>query len=119
MSVTDWLIPDITTSQDLSAAGGTALDFTTSVGRPFKLDSIHFHFSVAVTETITIKRNSAKGANYSTVLKTIPLVAQQDYVFRPDGDPTFQKGDEIDIDITAANATGVAYVVAKARELLH
>tara|TARA_Y100000310_G_C20286485_1_gene625116 strand:+ start:277 stop:627 length:351 start_codon:yes stop_codon:yes gene_type:complete len=109
-----FLIPDITTSQDLTAA---ALNFTTSIGRPFKLNEIHIHFSVVVTETITIKINSAQGANYDAKKVSRSLVAEQDFVYRPQGEATYQSGDEIDIDITNANETGVAYVTVKAEEL--
>ena len=115
MPDTKWLIPDITTSQDLSE---DALSYTTTLSRPFKLDEINVHFSVAVTETITITRNSAKGSNYDTVLAKKSLVAAQDYVFRPAGDSDFQDGDEITIAITNANTTGTAYVKIKCSELL-
>lgn len=114
MPNTKWLIPDITTSQDLSSA---ALSYTTSINRPFKLEQINIHFSVAVTETITITFNSAKGANYDTVLAKRDLVSEQDFVFRPRGELTFQNGDEITIAITNANVTGIAYAKVKAEEL--
>lgn len=105
----------ITTSQDLSAA---ALAFTTSIGRRFKLESISIHFSVAVTETITITRDSAQGANYDTVLAKKSLVSNQDYVFRPQGQEREYVGDEIKIAITNANTTGIAYVEIKASAAL-
>jgi len=105
----------ITTSQDLSAA---ALAFTTSVGRRFRLESINIHFSVAVTETITITRDSAQGANYDTVLAKKSLVSAQDYVFRPDGQEREYAGDEIKIAVTNANATGVCYIELKLSEVL-
>ncbi len=110
-----WLIPDLTTSQDLTSG---ALSYTTSIGRQFKLNEITFHASVAITETITITLNSAKGANYDTVLRKITLTSGQDYVYRPQGEPTFQAGDEITIAVTNANTTGIMYVKIKAEELL-
>ena len=109
-----WLIPDQTASQDLTSA---ALASTTSIGRAFKLNQINIHFSVAVTETIVITLDSAKGVNYDTVLAKRDLVAEQDFVFRPQGEATFQKGDEIKIAITNANVTGTAYTNVKAEEL--
>jgi len=121
--MTKWLLPDIITSQDLSAGGGTALDYTTSINRKFELTEININFkdsngdAVAVTETITIKINSAKGASYDTVKVKRSLVAESNFVYRPQGDAIYQAGDEIDIDITAANATGIAYVQIKAKEL--
>jgi hypothetical protein len=104
----------ISTTQDLSSG---ALNYTTSIARPFKLEEITIHFSVAVTETITVKRNSNIGANYDTVLADRDMVAEQDFVFRPQGECNFLKGDEIDIDITNANTTGVAYVEIKTSEM--
>jgi hypothetical protein len=105
----------IVTSQDLSAGD---LDFTTSVGRRFKLESISIHFSVAVTETITITRDSAKGANYDTVLASQDLVNNQSYVFRPQGEENEYSGDEIRIQCTNANATGICYMELKLSEHL-
>lgn len=116
MPNTEWLIPDITTSQDLSLG---ELDYTTSIGRAFKLESIHIHFSVAVTENITITLNSAKGDNYDVVLRKRSLSAEQDFIFRPDGEANFQNGDEIDINITNVTLTGIAYISVKCQELLH
>lgn len=105
----------ITTSQDLSTG---AMAYTTSIGRRFKLESISIHFSVAVTETITITRDSAQGANYDTVLVSRDVVAATDYVFRPQGEENEFVNDEIKIAITNANLTGIAYVEIKTRELL-
>ena len=109
------LKPDITTSQDLSLA---ELDYTTSIGRRFNLDRILFHFSAAVTETITITLDSGKGANYDTVLRRKSLSAEQDYIYIPDGDNNYYAGDEIRIQCTNANLAGVAYVNTKAKEVL-
>lgn len=105
---------DATTTQDLSSG---ALDYTTSYGRSFKLEQIIFHFDTAVTETITIKLNSKNGANYDTVLQEVDLVAETDFVYRPQGEANFYAGDEIDIDITNDNTTGVAYVTCKTSEM--
>ena len=105
----------ITTSQDLSDA---VLNYTTSIGRRFKLESISIHFSVAVTETITITRDSAQGANYDTVLRKTTLSAQQDFIFRPDGEENEYVGDEVKIYITNANGTGIAYVEIKTSAIL-
>ena len=100
----------ITTTQDLSS---DVLSYTTSIGRRFKLESISIHFSVAVTETITITRDSGQGANYDTVLAIVDLVSNQDYVFRPHGEENEYSGDELKIHITNANGTGVAYCEIK------
>lgn len=109
------LKPDITTSQDLSLG---ALSYTTSIGRRFEVDRILFHFSAAVTETITITLDSGKGANYDTILRRKSLSAEQDYVYIPDGKNKYYAGDEIKIQCTNANLTGIAYVAAKTTEVL-
>jgi hypothetical protein len=100
----------ITTSQDLSAA---ALNFTTQINRRFKLESISIRFSVAVTETITITRDSKQGANYDTILASADMINNQHYVFRPQGEENEFSGDEIKIQCTNANGVGVCYVEVK------
>ena len=104
----------LTTSQDLNAA---ALDYSSSQTQAFKLEEVTIHFSVNVTETITIARNANSGANYDTVLATRAMVGEQDFVFRPQGECNFFPGDNVDIDITNANTTGIAYVELKLSEM--
>ncbi len=123
MQGTHGLVPDITTTQDLSAA---VLDFTTSVGRPFKLDSIEINFNdgadppvaVAVTQTITITRKSAKGAIYDTIIARVSVIAESNYIHIPRNRLTFQAGDEINVYCTDAAGVGIANVTIKASELI-
>lgn len=112
------LRPDITFSQDLSIGIGTPLDFTTSIGRRFRLEQIIFHTSVAITETITITLDSGKGAAYDTILKIIELSAEQDARFAPIGENNFYAGDEIRIQCTAATDTGTISGIVKVSEVL-
>ncbi len=114
MGKSKFLKPDITTSQNLATGD---LDYTTAISRAFKLDQIIIHFSVAVTETITITLDSKNGANYDTVLRTVDLVAEQNFVFKPDFEANYQAGDEIRVQITNANLTGVAYAIFKTSEV--
>jgi hypothetical protein len=110
-----FLKPDLTSDQDLSDA---ALSYTSSSSnKPFKLEEVIIHFSEAVTETITITRDSVNGANYDHVLISRSLVAEQDFVFRPQGEENFYAGDEIKVQCTNANVTGVAYLTIKRSEL--
>ena len=109
------LKPDIVTSQDLSAG---ALLYTTSIGRRFKLERILFHASVAITETITITLDSHKGANYDVVLRKKSLSSEQDFIYIPEGENNYYAGDEIKIQCTNANTTGIQYVNIKTREFL-
>jgi len=120
---TKWLIPDITTTQDLAA---DVLDFTTSIGRPFKLGSIEINFNdgatppvaVAVTQTITITRDSAKGAIYDAIIARVSLIAESNYIHIPRNELTFQAGDEINIYCTDTAGVGIASVLVKCEELL-
>lgn len=105
---------DKTTSQDLSSA---SLNYTTSYGRKFRLDQIIIHFSVAVSESITITLDAKAGANYDTVLQSAVLVAEQNFVYRPQGKMDFQEGDEIKVQCTNANLTGICYVTIKSSEI--
>ena len=106
---------DLTTSQDLSVA---ALSYTSTIGRRFQLDEVILHASVAITETITVSKVSKSGANYTAVLATRDLVAEQDFVFRPQGGCKFLESDEVKVQCTQANLTGTVYVVIKTSALL-
>jgi hypothetical protein len=109
----DFTKPDITTSQDLSIG---SLSYTTSIGRKFKLSEVIIHASVAITETITITRDSVNGANYDHVLKSADLIGEQDFVFRPQGSCDNEAGDEVKIQCTNANLTGIVYCTIKTME---
>jgi len=109
----DFTKPDITTSQDLSVG---ALSYTTSIGRKFKLAEVIIHASVAIIETITITRDSVNGASYDHILMNRDLVAEQDLVFRPQGECNFEMNDEVKIQCTWANKTGTVFVTIKTLE---
>ena len=114
MKTAHFLKSDVTTSQDLSAG---ALSYTTSYGRKFKLEKIFFHASEAITETITITLDSAKGSNYDVVLRKKGLVSEQDFIYEPEQEMNFQAGDEIKVVCTNANVTGIIYVKIKTSEM--
>jgi hypothetical protein len=115
MSNSKELRSDLKTSQDLSLG---ALSYTTSIGRRFKLEQIIFRGSVAITETITITLDSKGGANYDTIIRVKSLSNEQNFIFVPDGEVNFQSGDEIKIQCTNANLTGVLYCTIKCSEIL-
>lgn len=105
----------ITTSQDLTSG---ALSYTTSIGRNFKIESISFHASVAITETITITKDSKSGSNYDVVLRKKSLSSEQDFIYVPDeGVNNFLAGDEIKVQCTNANTTGTIYVEIRLSEM--
>jgi len=105
---------DKTTSQDLSSA---ALSYITSYARNFRLEQIIIRASVAITETIKVTLDAKAGANYDTVLDSYDMVAEQYYVFRPQGNANFNSGDEIKVTCTNANLTGTVYVTIKTSEI--
>jgi len=104
----------ITTSQDLSSA---ALSYTTTVGRNFKLEEVIIKSTVNITETITLTRDSLQGAAYDVVINAKDLAGNSSYVFRPDGECNFIKGDELKVQCTNANTTGVVSVEIKLSEM--
>ena len=109
------LRPDITTSQDLSA---NPLNYTTSIGRRFKLLSVILKFSTAVSETVTITLDSVNGANYDWTIRTKILTAESQYIYLPDSEILCFAGDEIKVECTANNGTGTVYLTVKTQEVL-
>jgi hypothetical protein len=114
MKTAHFLKRDVTTSQDLSA---DSLSYTTTYGRKFKLEQIIFHVDVAISETITITLDSANGSDYDSVLQEVTLVAEKDFIFRPQGEANYHAGDEIKVECTNANLTGEIFVTFKTSEM--
>ena len=106
--------PDITFSQDLTAA---ALSYTTSINRKVKIEQVTLQASEAITETITITLDSVNGANYDVILRKRSLSAEQSFVYRPEGELNLQKGDKLKIECTDANSTGTVYGILKTSEM--
>lgn len=114
MGKSKFLKPDQTFSQDLSQG---ALNFTTTFNnKPFHLDQITFKFDEAVSETVTITLNAAKGSAYDTVLQEVVLVSETDFVYRPQGQANFAAGDEITIACTQVGSSGTVSGVVKSSE---
>jgi len=107
------LRPDITTSQDLSAA---ALDFTTSIPHKFTLLQVLVQADIPITETITVTLDSGNGAAYDTILATVSLSGGQSFVYKPEGKPDYQSNDNIKVECTNANGVGVVSVIVKIRD---
>jgi hypothetical protein len=114
MRTAHFLCKDKTFTQDLS---GGALSYTTDYGRARKIEEISINFSVAVSETITITLDSKNGSSYDVVKDSVTLVAEQDYVFRPNGEFNLNAGDEVKVQCTNANLTGSAFGVIRASEM--
>jgi len=109
-----FLNADKTFTQDLSAG---PLSYTTTIDRNFKLEEVVLKASVAISETITITRDSKNGAAYDHVLASRVLVSESSYVFRPQGECNFRRGDEVKIQCTNANGTGTVYGEVKTSEM--
>ncbi len=101
-------------SQNLASG---ALSFTATYGKRYKLDEVIYHFSQAITETITITLISNNGSNYNTILQSVMLVSETDFIFRPQGEANYQAGDKIKVECTNVNSVGVAYVTIKTSQL--
>lgn len=106
--------PDQYSSQDLSLA---PLSYTAVYGKRYKIDEILVHASQAISETITITMVSRNGVNYNTVLQSVVLVAETDFVWRPQGEANYQAGDTIKVQCTNANTIGIVYLTIKASML--
>ena len=81
------------------------------------MEEVRIHASQNISEWITITRDSASGANYDTVLAKRQLVAEQDFVFRPQGECNFLAGDNLKIECTKVNNVGTCYVEVKTSEM--
>jgi len=114
MKTAHFIKKDITTSKDLS---GGVLSYTTTVSRKFKLEEVCIKASVSITETVTLTRDSINGANYDHVLASRSLIQESSYIFRPQGECNFQDGDELKVQCTNANLTGVLYCTIKLSEM--
>ncbi len=92
--------------------GNAVLALTTSFNRPWQLDEVMIHFDGAVSETVTVTRDSIDDAAYDTLLKTEALSSGTDFSWRPPsgGKVLLKKGDEILVGCTKATATEIAYV---------
>jgi len=106
--------PDITFTQDLTLG---ALSFTTSINKKVKIEQILIKASVNITETITITLDSVNGANYDVMLRKRSLSAEQNFVYRPEGELNLQAGDKLKIQCTNANTTGILYGILKTAEM--
>ena len=106
---------DLKTSQDLSLG---ALSYTSSTGRKFKLEEVILHASIAISEIVTITRDSKHGANYDHVLSKRSLISEQDFIFRPTGECNFQDDDEIKVQCSNSNGLGIVYLTIKRQEIL-
>jgi len=97
-----------TSSQNLASA---ALSYTTDFAYAVRVESITIRASEDITESITITKDSHKGSSYDTVLRKGNFNSSRDFVFTPPGDLGYlYKGDQLKIQCTNANGTGIVYV---------
>lgn len=82
-----------------NATGAAAINLSTALSNPFRLVNVTVHFSAApvTSELLTVRVDANDGAAYDTVLLSVnpSVLAATDIVLIPDGDLTFESGDEI------------------------
>ena len=97
----------------ISATGAGAISVSTSIAANFILKSLTVHLSAAPTtsEDLTLTLNALDGSAYDAVLYRTDLSngSKQDILFTPDGDLTFESGDELILAFT--NTDTVTYGV--------
>lgn len=104
------LNPDQGASQNLAS---NPLSFTAVYNKSYKLEQVIFHFSVAVSETVTITLLSGLGTAYNTVLQQVVLSNQTDLVWRPQGEANFLAVDEIKVQCTNGGGVGTVGCIVK------
>jgi len=83
-------------SPDVTKATGTGnIATTTTLNKAFRLVSVTIKLSVATANNFTITKDALNGAVYDAVLQTLLGAGATYFVFIPDEDLKFQKGDEI------------------------
>ena len=106
---------DQTSSQDLSE---DPLAFTTSLpSKTFKLEQVIIKATGVITETVTITLDSASGSAYDVVLQEVVLVAEEDFVYRPQGEANFQAGDQIKVQCTDTGGVETVSVIVRTGEI--
>lgn len=114
MKTAHFIKKPLTYSQDLSSA---ALSSTTSQTRKFKLEEVTLKADQAISETVTITRVSANGTAYDHVLAKRVMVAERDFVFRPQGECNFYDGENLKVECTNANSVGTVSGEIKLSEM--
>ena len=107
----------IITPQDL---GTKALTYTTSLpNKDFKLEQVTLKASQAISETVTITVDDATGATHDVVLQEVVLVAETDFVYRPQGQANFKAGDQIKVECTDTGGAGTVTGKVKTSEVAY
>ena len=105
------------TSQDLSSG---ALDFTTTIADKWEIEQVLVHSDTGINERITVTFDSLDGANYDTIIgvgnfdggQDVGLVAGSN-MLKIKG----ESGDEIRVQCSNNNLTGIIYVTIKFKYL--
>lgn len=96
-----------------SFSGTSAMALTFPAARDMKLLAVLIHFGASVSETVTVKHDSAEGTNYDTTLDTTTLSSATDYTYIPSGGVPFAEGEGVLVNCTDATASTTAYVTVK------
>ena len=110
----------IITPQNL---GTKALTYTTSLpSKDFKLEQVILKASQAISETITITLIDISNQDtnvYDVVLQEVVLVAETDFVYRPQGQANFKAGDQIKVECTDTGGIGTVTGKVKTSEVAY
>lgn len=108
-------IVQATASQNLATS---SLSFTTSFSEDFRLISIFFKFTGAVSQTITVTLDSVQGSSYDTVIGTVTLSSNTSVQFVPIAvDQDFKDGDELLITCTNTGTPAITVNLVVSVEL--
>jgi len=97
--------------------GTSALDYTTTLpNKPFKLEQVHFEASQAISETLTISVILPDEVT-TRILRSVTLVSETEYTFRPQGECNYHAGSQIKVECTNANGVGTVTGEVKTGEV--
>lgn len=101
---------------NVAATGRAAAGFVSTVANFRRVDHVTLKADSAITETVTLTLNSAKGSAYDTLLDSDSLSARQDYEFTPLNDLYLGPGDNLTLSCTNNNTTGTVSAVIVCEE---
>ena len=106
------MVGQTTKKQQTGSLAATALVFTYTIPDLIgisALKNVMMKFSSGVTGDIVVTLDSIDGAAYDVVLKTQTVNGATSFVYAPEGEITFHKGDILQVDVpkTAGSTYGL------------
>lgn len=113
-------IKNSTTSQSLASG---ALSHTLTIGNDRNVEEscelleVSIKFGSAVTQTVTVSRQSVAGSNWTPVLDTASLSSATTYIYRPAQGVPLKRGDILTVACTNSGTPAItAYSEIRYRE---